>query len=448
MKTKALFSIMLFLCLGAGAQNTILITQPINSISLPFTNLDQVRDWPGTDYAVTLTRTDSTIGFCVINHNQFTTGSIGPVFPLGYAELPSPIVQVHDFCVIDDYVFFCADTFIYGAQNKQVVGYFDLNDIVTFGSTINFTLMSIDSAVSLYKIKGFHDNYGFRVYALGITRQGTTDFPYAIFEINKPIGANNYRYAILDYQYPLYAEIIDDIVFLGETIVFIGRDNIHSFSHNCYLTMRYARKTTGIVDPSFANLHYYANPTTCEYNSSIKTTVLSEKEFAVVYTHTDVDSTRRIRVFDDGLNNTTSQEYTCENKLSIHDLCYQPNIRTLTILEPLYKSVRFIYLEPYKALPYAAPYIIPQHLMFNSLDCIKDLGIISTSPDEWFMQLFPFVSDTPSCVNDSTQKISIIPNIILQKSPFMCNILQTPLTTVYYSQWNNSLMIDWQCISN
>lgn len=76
MKTKALFAIMLFLCLGAGAQNKVLITKDVGTGMPGHTWVSQVRHWPGTDFAVTLTGTDTTAGFCIINYNPFSSGNV------------------------------------------------------------------------------------------------------------------------------------------------------------------------------------------------------------------------------------------------------------------------------------------------------------------------------------------------------------------------------------
>ena len=404
---------MVLLCMSAGAQNKILITQDVSTAISGHTWAEKVKNWPGTNYAVSLTGTDSTRGFCLISYNQYTTGSASPVFPLRYVELPPMIASVYDFCVVGNYIFFCADTFVYGDHNKQFIGFFDLNSLSS-GAMVSYTLMPIDTAATLYKIAGFNDGYGFKVYAAGTIPMGD-DLVYALFEIDNPPSAIAYNCTYFD----IGVERTDDIVFLRDAIIVVGRWRYNGL---CAISIRKASKTLGLIDPDFINAYIYPNPITsiCEYNSAIQAIALNDKEFAIVYSHYDEnneDYVKRIRLYDYTLSNTNSQEYQCDDKYAIYDMTYLSKYKSLAILEPYNEVSRFVYPRPYNTSAYTALTMHESSKPYTSLDNISTSAFISLGGRKWLMAdstLAPVQGNL--CVQKDSQKIRHIPNIT--PSPF------------------------------
>lgn len=433
----------MLLCLSAGAQNKILITQDVSTAFSGHTWTEKVKNWPGTDYAVSLTGTDSTRGFCLIDYNQFTTGSASPVFPLRYVELPPMIASVYDFCVVDNYVFFCADTFVYGNHNKQFVGFFSLNALSS-GALVNYTLMPIDTAATLYKIAGFSDGYGFKVYAAGTIPMGN-DLVYALFEIDNPPSATAYNCTHFDIQ----VERADDIVFLRNAMIFVGR---WSYNGLCAISIRKASKTLGFLDPDFINAYLYPTPITsiCEYNSAIQAIALSDQEFAIVYSHYDEnneDYVKRIRLYDYTLSNTNSQEYLCDDKYAIYDMTYLSKYKSLAILEPYNEVSRFVYSRPYNTSGYTALTMHENSKPYTSLDNISTSAIISVGGKKWLMAdstLTPAQSNL--CVQKGNQIIRNIPNIAYTQYPYTIphSRNMSPFT---YFRVSQASALSYQCIS-
>ena len=87
--------------------------------------------------------------------------------------------------------------------------------------TVHFSLMEIPMADILYRIEGFKDASGFKVYALGIMWDDIGGLnKYGIYEIDTTPTATNYSYTFLNAQLPLYGERMDEIVILEEEVVF------------------------------------------------------------------------------------------------------------------------------------------------------------------------------------------------------------------------------------
>ena len=448
MKNKLLFPFIMLLCLSAGAQNKILITQEVNTAFSGHTWTEKVKNWPGTDYAVSLTGTDSTAGFCVLNYYLFEVNPVPPVFPLWYVDLPPEINHIYDFCVVDNYVFFCADTFVHNAPNTMFIGYFNLNDLVA-GTIVTYTIIPIADAITLYKIAGFHDSHGFRLFAAGTTST-LTDNPYAIFEIVNPLTAGGYNFKYFNIHPPYFTERIDDIIFVGKFVIFVGRNDKDTPNNSCGISMRRVVKGLGLSDPDFFNLYYYTNPTPtqCEYNSSIRAIPLSDETFAIAYAHFENNFFQRVRLINIYFNNYNSQEYQCPEKYELHDLTYHRLFGTLTIVEPYKNKSQFVFLHPHSATPYIAGSMRDPQRSYFSIDTINSSGLISVDNNLWLMLKAPVPPVDSACVIKGTRNVDIIPNLTINTVISATNIGVGGITPLPLTQIPVSSILHLQCLSH
>lgn len=370
------------------------------------------------------------MAFVAIDHSDFVNGVASPTFPLYLANISPKIHVVTDFCVVGDYAFFCGyrstyDTSTLSYSNIYYIGHFDMNELIT-GPNVHYKMMKIPDASVLERIEGFDDVYGFKVYALGSKWVGDTANRHAIYEIDNPPAATGYSYVLLDTQLPLYAERMDEIVVLEKEVVFLGRDNFHlGTTYPGAINMLKINKTMGLSDLQLAILYLFQNPIQDEYNSAIHATYMGNNEFVISYTHTDYtdgNSYNRIRVFDNQLTNTNSQQYPREDKLSLYDLAYNRDNEVLTISEPWQGTSRFVFAKPNLTFNYMTLFLYDLDVAYGTLDTISGQQYITASGKNYLMQHAGVLSYNPQatsndCLYDETFKVDIISDMTSSTMP-------------------------------
>lgn len=425
---RKLFVISVLLVFGVACrgQYSTVITQDACFLS-GFKN-DIVRNWQGTKYAITYSEGNGGV-FRVIDYGDYISGAPSLIFPLREVAIPVQVDYITDVRIFNGIACFCGykrtNTAPYNSD--WYIGCFKMSELVA-GMSVNYWLIHIDQAVNLWKIEGFNDGYGFRVYALGLNAEWTGSYwweRHGVFEVIDPPSATSYNFALVNavHNQP-YHEFLDDIVVLDEDIVFVGRDN-NSITYTLLppytsfpspaISMRKVRKSQGLADPHLDdNHHFFVIPGVIENNSSIQAKSLSNNQFAIVYTHSELDnSRRRIRVFDNGLNNINSQEYALDNKLAMKEMTYNEGNKVLSILEPWNGTTRFFFASPLNTVIYTALTLydpLEEHL---SLDTISKTQIISTMGKRWTMQYANQISYNPlvlanNCLSDGAQEVDII----------------------------------------
>ena len=420
-----------------------------------------VRNWTGTKYTLSMAGGGGELAFVAIDHSDFVNGVAYPGFPMYKVDVHSFLSGVNDFCVISDYAFFCGykkdiDPITFEVTYINYIGYFDMNELIT-GPTVHFSLMEIPMADILYRIEGFKDASGFKVYALGIMWDDIGGLnKYGIYEIDTPPTATNYSYTFLDAQLPLYGERMDEIVILEEEVVFTGRDNFHSgIGSPGAINMRKIDKTIGLNDIQINNLYLFQNPNQFEYNGTIHATYLGNNEFALSYTYTDVNngiSYNRIRVFDNQLNNINSQQYYLDDKLSLYDLVYNRGNETLTISEPWQGTSRFVFAKPYYTSGYTALFLYDSDMEYGSMDTISDKQFISSDTKHWLMQHANLLSYDPqttanTCLPDGNIEVNIIPKILSIVPYHQLNVNNPNSSYNAHQNSTTNYILKYQCLS-
>ena len=301
-----------------------------------------VRNWTGTKFALTYSDGDGGV-FRLLDYGDYIGGTLVPVFPLKEVPIPSQLDVIVDMRIMGDIACFCgfARTLEYPYYSDWYIGCFKMSELVTGGS-VNYRMIHIGQNCNLWKIEGFNDNYGFRVYALGYFREnvgGNWLVRDGILEIVDPLSATGYNYAYVNAVYQSsYHEFLDDIVVLEDKVVFVGRDNNFlsyypqqnpSFPSPA-ISMREVSKSLGLADPQLnSNHHFYVTPWVNECNSGVQAKPLYGNQFVIAYTYSPSNNSwRRIRVFDPMLNNINSQEYSLPDKLPMQEMVYNRGKRS------------------------------------------------------------------------------------------------------------------------
>ena len=410
MKTKLfVFGLLMVLFCVAEAQETTVVTKDVTSAFGDGRHNTLVRNWPGTKFSITCCMDDAgqKCIFRMLDAGSYLWGATVSPLPIHEVELPLPLVHVSEFRVVGDYLFFGATD----AASSVYFGYFDLNQLLSGTSvTVDYTIVSSD--YPLYKIEGFRDSYGFKVFALGVAGTGSL-FHCRIFEFDPPIGSSTYSYADMLGTPPTTRDLVDDIVVLKDDVLFIGRDNY--FSGNFCICIKKVSKAQGLDDLLIGNHYHFLNPdpAICEYNSMLQAKPLSETTFAIGYTYSHSNaSSRRIRVFDNQPVELNAQEYPLDDKAPMYEMVYTKKNKTVTIVEPFAGTSRFVFLHPDNLSSYNALAMYGDAEDYWSLDTISGLHYLSASPRRWVLQYADQISYSPdvydnSCLDDQTIKVGI-----------------------------------------
>lgn len=410
MKTKLfVFGLLMVLFCVAEAQETTVVTKDVTSAFGDGRHNTLVRNWPGTKFSITCCMDDAgqKCIFRMLDAGSYLGGATVSPLPIREVELPLPLVHVSEFRVVGDCLFFGATD----AASSVYFGYFDLNQFLS-GTSVTFGYTTVSSDYPLYKIEGFKDSYGFKVFALGSWVAGSV-FNYRIFEFDPPIGSISYKYVDLPDTLPIPRGLVDDVVVLKNEVLFVGRDN--HFSSTCCICIRKVSKAQGLDDPSIGNHYHFLNPdpAICEYNSVIQAKPLSETTFAIAYTHSHSNaSSRRIRVFDNQPAELNAQEYPLDDKAPMYEMAYTKKNKTVTIVEPFAGTSRFVFIHPDYLSSYNALAMYGDAEDYKSLDTISGLHYLSASPRRWVLQYADQISYLPdvytnSCLDDQTIKVGI-----------------------------------------
>lgn len=394
-----------------------------------------VRNWTNSNYALTYSEGDGGV-FRIIDYSDYLLGVVAPSFQIREAPIPNSLDGITDMRIMDDIVCFCGyrKTTIGPYYSDWFIGCFKMSELVA-GIAVNYRLIHIDQAVNLWKIEGFNDSYGFRVYALGLNAVWTGTHwweRHGIFEVINPLSATGYNYVLVNAvpQQP-YHEFLDDIVVRENDIVFVGRDNnfislYFPLFPSPAISMRRLDKSLGLADPQLGdNHHFYVTPGVIENNSSIQAKPLQDDQFVIAYTYSKGDySWRRIRVFNASLININSQEYALNDKSAMKEMAYNTANGVLTILEPWGGSMRFFFTHPMNTTNYAALTLYDPFTDYSSLDTISGWHFLSTKNGNWTMQYADQISYNPlapnnNCLSDGMQEVEIIPpmNEAIQNDP-------------------------------
>lgn len=437
----------LFVC----AQYTTVVTEKVGACFPDLSTTYAVRNCTGKNIAVTYTFGPSgKAAFCAMEYDDYTSGVPSPSFPLYSVPLPTQLKGIGDFRIIGDYVCFGGPSAtLYPPHfTTDFFGFFKLSELMS-GTTVNFKLIQANDIV-IEKIEGFQDNYGFKVFALGYYFKpnpvDTNEF-YAILEVDDPPAASGYtiKHDPISQQNPGNG-FFDDIVILDDKVVFVGShlDLAPPYPYTCWgpIKMRWVDKTLGINDPQLDTIYYQtATGPQPEYelNSRISAKPIDGKTFVIGYTNTERTtgiSTRRVRVFDNNLNNFVSQKYPIYSKLGLYEMVYNRKGETLTVLEPDGVTSRFVFTHPLNTAPYAALTLQDANNYHYYLDTISNYQFVSTQRDRWTFQVADQISyisgvNTNSCIENSGLEVNIIPE--LKKTEDYDNlILETPTPVAAY----------------
>lgn len=345
----------------------------------------------------------------------------GPLNPAGitptlhsYQSLALPNYRVNDMKILDDMVFFCG-----GKDSNGFVGWFKIREFYPPTMSFNPHLYIFDNPpddlYELNKLVVFKVDEQYKVVAIGYNNIHPT-LPFTlhdnscILEIDDTMAAPlPFNYYVIDRSLSPY-EYIDDVVFTGDKVVFVGRVN--------YATA-YATPSIRVMDNlnSFAlssgfNTLYNFNLNS-EMNGRVKAVATSLDDICLAYIHPtpsgDFNTQVRLVSIVSGVpTNFNLQEIANDEKYEIIDMTYLPQISKLVLLYPFICTPtldpKYLFLSPYNTVPYNAEYTyFTNGVDYMSLDVYGQDNIVSVGENNIYLQYVPTLLNSRCPVMDKTK---------------------------------------------
>ncbi len=375
-----------------------------------------VRNWDDRSVVEAYVYSNGT-QFFLSDFSEFLYGTLNPlginVNPID-SKLSVMLMdcRVNDMKILDDKVFFC------GRYNGNgVVGWFDINDF--YSSPILPKLYVFDTPSDclqeLKKLVVYRIDEQYKVVAIGYNNIHPTS-PFTlhdnscILEIDDIMAAPlSFNYYVIDRK-PYPNEYIDDVVFTGDKVVFVGKinyampdpvpsirvmDNLNSFA----------------LSTGFNTLYSFNYKS--EMNGRVKAVATSLDDICFAYIHPASDGVyntqvRMVNIISGVPTNFNLQEIANDGKDEIIDMTYLPKISKLVLLYPFTYTPtadpKYLFLSPYNTVSYNADYTyFTNGVGYMSLDVYEHVNIVSVGENYIYLQYVPTLHNSGCPFIDKTE---------------------------------------------
>lgn len=409
-----------------------------------------VRSW--NDHLVTAYSTENgTVFSCSDFSPFFGAYSAGCISTRLLYSDPLSNVYINDMKIVDDMLFYCGYKYYSFYSWTGIVGYFKLNEFF-LGMISPQNYEYSPNVFELKKMVAYKNGAGYKIVAIGYDNIIPTLYPYSdnssILEIDDIINSPSvYNYYIIDRSIAPH-EHIDDIVYTGGEVVFVGEINYASANHMpCIRVMDNLNSFNSSI--GYNNLYSFNVNTII--NGRVKAVATKKDEICIAYSHLTAteDYTTQIRLIDNlqGVpRNFNSQEFDNDYTELITDLTYLPNHEELVLLHPFtytpLDDPKFIYLFPHMTSSYMANYTFFSNSdRYSSLDVYVDENIASVGGEKTYLQYVPSFINA-GCPDLKLHKVAVIDNspvTLFNSTPFRFSPVHNPFSpslNVHTAQWN------------
>ena len=360
-----------------------------------------VRNWNDSS-VVEAYASPSGTRFFLSDFSKFFYGPFSPAgiipTPPSYQSVVLTNYRVNDMKILDDMVFFCGYT-----GGKGFVGWFKIQEFTT--SPIQPRLYVFDtSSVLLHELKKlvvFKIDGQYKVVAIGYNNIHPTP-PFTlhdnscILEIEDIMATPlSFNYYVIDRSLSPY-EYIDDVVFTGDKVVFVGK--INYATSKAMPSIRVMDKLKSFALSSGFDTLYSFNLNS-EMNGRVKAVAFNKDDICLAYIHPtpsgDFNTQVRLVSIVSGVpTNFNLQEIANDEKYEIKDMIYLPHISKLVLLYPFIGTPtldpKYLFLSPYNTVPYNAEYTyFTNGVDYMSLDVYGQDNIVSVGENKIYLQYVP-----------------------------------------------------------
>lgn len=291
----------------------------------------------------------------------------------------------NDIFVENDIAYFCGASTENITYSVGIVGYIDLNEMLT--SNVTFHYITDNNLTSVNKLVEYDDFGAKHVVGIGEERSVTPPYSYIRHYVvdcpdimsPTPIPFNRAPFTADERYF--------DMVLTNSYVVFTGYNILTAMNAIC------ARKchrgaTFGIL---LDTLHVYSTGATEAY-SALHSTALEGDKYAISYLNIDATPVTRIRTFNAASNTLdASQQFYLLDKSEPKEMIYVPYISKIVLLQDFQylsttDSSNFVDIDPWPTGTYAAQLEYMPNARFNSLTTVDGHNFIAGIGTAWLMR--------------------------------------------------------------
>lgn len=358
---------------------------------------------------------------------------------------------VTDFRILKDIVFFCGTNQTVSGT-VGMVGFFELNDFITG----NFypTIIDIISTCRINKITVYENNGDFKIAAIGQKNQTPTE--WNIIEIDDVMAPSPLYVTHSTGSSPSDFERLDDVLYTGNSVVFIGTRVVPSASfYTCFIRIM-DNPATFNISTNYNNIFYI--PLSSEINAQTYSALMENGKISIAYVKYNIgfpsEFRTRVRVVDlstpTNPQNTFSQEFDIDGKLDPDGIVYSSSARKLIILQPVsyfYNQYpQFIYIDPYTTSNYITDLSYFLGDSYSSVDIYNNNNFIAVGDVHSYLQYIPTPSNN-GCPNGFDANVYNLTNTL-----FLSDYLHLTDVNIYASPlqfYYGTHLVNWssECCS-
>lgn len=382
-----------------------------------------------------------------------------------YIELSDPAfdkVEVHDFRIIDNVVYFCG---VNNNLGQGVLGSFYASDILNpVGTPISINCFTVSSITTLNRLNAYIDpaTERPRVAAVG-HKNGSCGAWFCGVWVDCEGLLPSSTYANISVYDSFYGgtgdfELWMDVVSTNDWVVLVGY-GLQGRQNGLVLRRFHKGNPT---DSEIDKMYFYKELETIAWDE-IRAVYIKNDDIAVAYRgirNNNVTDFTKFRIFDiNQMKNVNSQEYVIPNKSYLWEMAYMEHADRAVILNDFpnldYRSC-FAFLIPYQTTAYNSIYVNDKDWRFQSVTNLDGIFFVGVGPFHFILRdataAYPahnIYSTAPAlCPEDYIIKVSVIDNISQNVDPENLIGPSFPIPIPLYSALINSRSLVVKCLAN